>query len=95
MLGRKAGAGVVMKAWLKMTVFCLSVAGFPEAVGEEESMVFIPSGEFLMGVSNSEKQMALAFGWEEVWSERIAYLINSAAPQKKVHVADFFWIVMR
>ena len=53
-------------------------------------MVFIPAGEFTMGVSQDDKARALAFGWGEGWNERIAELVESAAPQKTVHVDDFF-----
>ena len=60
-------------------------------VGADEApMVFVPAGEFTMGVSEEDKASALAFGWGEGWSAHIAYLIESAIPQRTVHLGDFF-----
>ena len=75
----------LMAAWM-MGLLLSSVAAF----AEQDSMVFVPAGEFTMGVSDLDKSNALAFGWGEGWSERITFLIESASPQRSVHVGDFF-----
>ena len=75
----------LMAAWM-IGLLLSSVAVF----AEQNSMVFVPAGEFTMGVSDLDKSNALAFGWGEGWSERITFLVESAAPQRSVHVGDFF-----
>lgn len=62
---------------------------FATAYAVQVPMIFVPAGEFTMGVSQRDRERALAFGWEEGWRDRIAYLIDSAAPQKIIHVGDF------
>ena len=73
--------------WVWAAVLLITPVG---ALDAQAPMVFIPAGEFIMGVSHTDKTKVLSFGWEKDWRRRIVQLIESASPEKTVNVDDFF-----
>lgn len=67
----------------------ISVAMVGRAHGTDAPMVFIPAGPFIMGATREQQQIVLRYGWPPDWHARIARLVKSAGPQRRVYLDSF------